>query len=274
MYFALRFLLLLPAALSVSAAPETDMPLLASGELPSLEVVSTQQFVGKGLYGYIDGGADLYHEYGFERVAVQEVRFNDEQYWVEASRMSDPPAALGIFTVSRGNCGPLDSLSRFSCFSPYSVQWALSKYFLRIANSTGSPAAQAGGLQLARLLSSKIEGDTIKAPPILHAAGGKEQDLLFIRGILGMQNGLDEWSPLVDGLDGFEAYIVILQDSSERTIVGDFRFKERSGLDKFSAAFSGTEKFRRSQQKGERRLVILESEIPADSLWSRLLALP
>ncbi len=265
---------LLAAALSTSFAQEKEMPQLHRDEIPSLEVVSTRPFAGKALYGYIDGGAELYLEYGFDRAIVQEIHFNGEAYSVEVFRMSDPAAALGIFTVSRGNCGQVDSLSRFSCISTYAAQWALSDCFVRIANSSGSPAAQAGELLLARLLSKKIQGDSIEIPSILAAAGKTEHRLLYVRGTLGMQNGLDEWSALVDGLEGFEAYLVVRQDSSVRTLVGDFRFRKDSDMKKFRSVFLEGSKHRQSQEKDNRRIIVMESDVPMDSLWSRLIRLP
>ncbi|MDD5696149.1 MAG: hypothetical protein PHD61_12700, partial [Bacteroidales bacterium] len=37
------------------------------------EVLNTSIFEGSGLWGYIDGGADIYMEYGFDRVYVQDI---------------------------------------------------------------------------------------------------------------------------------------------------------------------------------------------------------
>lgn len=271
-----RLLILLSlAALPAPALQQPEVPLLSAGEIPGLEIRNLQQFAGKALYGYIDGGADLYYEYGFDRLAVQEVLLNDEAYYVEVYRMSDPAGALGIFSVSRGDCAPEDSLTRFSCFSPYAVQWALSSYFVRIANGSGSPAAQAGGLQLARALARKIRPSTAEIPRIPAASGATPANLLFVRGVLGMQNGFDRWSQLVDGMSAFEAYIVFTEDERGETTVAEFRCTERSDLTRLSTAFSvGNGKFRRWQKRGDHRLVVLESDAPADSLWSRILRLP
>jgi hypothetical protein len=271
-----RLLILLSlAALPAAALRQPEMPLLSAGEIPGLEIRNLQQFAGKALYGYIDGGADLYYEYGFDRLAVQEVALNGEAYWIEVYRMSDAPGALGIFSVSHGDCAPEDSLTRFSCFSPYALQWALSGYFVRIANGSGSPGAQGGALQLARALTRKIRPSTVEIPTIPAAAGATPANLLFVRGVLGMQNGFDRWSRLVEGMSAFEAYIVFTEDDRGETTVAEFRCTEQSDLKRLSAAFSdGNGKFRRAQKRGDRRLVVLESDAPADSLWSKIKRLP
>ena len=256
------------------AVAQTDMPLLVPGEIPGLEIRRVQSFAGKALYGYINGGADLYYEYGFERLSVQELRLNDETYFTEVYRMTDPGGAFGIFSVSHGECTAADSLPPSSCFSPYAIQWAHSRYFLRVAGKSGSPDAQAGGLRLARKLSTKIRGDFWNIPPVPVAAGATERTLLLVRGILGMQNGFDQWSPLVEGLENFEATIVTREDSTGQTAVGEFRFAADTDLEKFSRTLSGRGTFVRSFQKSDRRLLVLESDTPADSLWARLVGLP
>ena len=269
-----RTLLLALAAFPGLAVPQAEMPLLVQGEVPGLEIRSVQSYAGKALYGYINGGADLYHEYGFERLSVQELRLEGEPYLCEVYRMTDPGSAFGIFSVSHGECAPDDSLPRASCVSRYAIQWAISRYFLRVASTSGSPAAQAGGLLLARLLSSKIREDLWTIPPVAAAAGATERTLLVVRGILGMQNGFDQWSPLVEGLGNFEAAILSREDSAGQTAVGEFRFAADTDLERFTRAFSARGTFVRSSRKSERRLLVLESDAPADSLWSRLVRIP
>jgi hypothetical protein len=269
-----RVLLQTLAVLPGLAAAQPGMPQLVPGDLPGLEVVRVQSYAGKGLYGHIDGGADLYHEYGFERLSVQELRLNGATYFTEAYRMTDPGAAFGIFSISRGECAPADSLPRPSCVSPRAIQWAQSRYFVRVAGESNSAGAQAGMLRLARALSAKIPGDLWNIPPLPAAAGGKERTLLLVRGILGMQNGFDRWSTLVEGLDNFEAAIFLREDSTGQTAAAEFRFAADTDLERFSRAFSGRGKYVLSMQKGERRLLVMESDTPADSLWARLVKIP
>ena len=269
-----RARLLAFALLPGLAIAQSDMPVLIRGEIPGLEILRHESFAGKALYGHINGGADLYHEYGFDRLSVQELRLNDETYFTEVYRMADPAGAFGIFSVSHRKCTPADSLPRSSCVSPYVIQWAHSRYFVRIANESGSPRAQAGGLRLARELSTKISGDSWDIPPIPAAAGATEQTLLLVRGVLGMQNGFDQWSPLVEGLANFEAAIVSREDSAGQTAVGEFRFAADTDLERFTRAFSARGTLVRSSCKSERRLLVLESDAPADSLWSRLVRIP
>ncbi len=266
----LRLLALLP----VLVVAQSDLPLFAPGDIPGLEILRSQTYAGKALYGYINGGADLYHEYGFDRLTVQVLRLGEEIFHTEIFRMSDPAGAFGIFSVSRGDCVPDDSLPRSSCISPYAIQWAQSQYFVRIANETASPGAQAGVIRLARSISKKITGENWKLPPNLTAAGATEQTLLLARGILGMQNGFDQWSRLLEGLKNFEATIFSREDSTGQTVVGEFRFATDADREHFSRLFSGKRTFQRSFHTIDHRLLVLDSDAPADSLWSRLVKSP
>ena len=245
------------------------MPLLVPGEIPGLEIRRVQSFAGKALYGHINGGADLYHEYGFERLSVQDLRLNDVTYFTEVYRMNDPAGAFGIFSVSHGECAPADSLPRSSCASPHAIQWAQSRYFVRVASESGSPDAQAGGLRLARRLSTKIPGDYWTIPPVPAAAGGTERTLLSrprhpgdaerVRPVESARGGTGELRG-GDRLPGRTPPGRLSWESS--------RFATDADLERFSRAFSGRGKLVRSFQKSERRLLVMESDAPADSLWS------
>jgi hypothetical protein len=89
-----------------------------------------------------------------------------------------------------------------------------------------------------------------------------------------MQNGFDQWSRLLEGLEHFEAAILSREDSTGQTVVGEFRFATDADREQFSRLFSDKRTFVRSFQKSDRRLLVLVSDAPADSLWSRLVKSP
>lgn len=274
MWHGCRTLLLAATLLLPGAAPaQTGMPVLETGELPGLELLRTESFAGTALYGYINGGADLYHEYGFERLTVQELQLNGETYSCEVYRMSDQGAAFGIFSVFRGACTPADSLPPSSCISPYVVQWSQDRYFVRIAGASGTPSAGAGGLQLAQVLRTKISDVAWTIPPVAVAAGGTPRTVILVRGVLGMQNGFDRWSRLVEGVENFEAAIVFREDSTGETAVGEFRFKTEAEADRFTGSLSGRGSAVRWLAKGARRILVMEADAPSDTLWERLAGL-
>ena len=62
-----------------------------------------QQFSGAELYRHIDGGAELYIQFGFERLAVQDYIKETHEVRVEIYKMNDPAGANAVFAeITRG----------------------------------------------------------------------------------------------------------------------------------------------------------------------------
>src|SRR5512135_601814 len=59
-------------------------------------------FGGADLYGYIDGGAELFLEFGFDRLTLQKFRSGKNELAVEIYRMADPVAATGVYLMKCG----------------------------------------------------------------------------------------------------------------------------------------------------------------------------
>ncbi|HPB73006.1 MAG TPA: hypothetical protein PLX71_08505, partial [Phycicoccus sp.] len=54
------------------------------------------------LYNYIDGGAELFLEFGFEACTVQQYKRGADEAVMEVYRMDDPVAARGIYLMKCG----------------------------------------------------------------------------------------------------------------------------------------------------------------------------
>ncbi len=54
-------------------------------------------FSGSALYQHINGGAELYHRNGFDRLAVQDYASGSHEVRVEIYRMDDPAGAAAVF---------------------------------------------------------------------------------------------------------------------------------------------------------------------------------
>jgi hypothetical protein len=84
---------------SISFAQDLTIKLIPS-DIPDGQITSTEQYDHNSLWGYIDGGADLYLEYGFNKVTAQEVLIDSFHFKVDIYEMNSPEAAFGIFSVS------------------------------------------------------------------------------------------------------------------------------------------------------------------------------
>jgi hypothetical protein len=66
----------------------------------------TRRFVRANLYDYIDGGAELFLEFGFEDLIVQDYRKESQEISLEVYRMENGEAALGIYLMKCGQETP------------------------------------------------------------------------------------------------------------------------------------------------------------------------
>ena len=60
-------------------------------------------YIGDDLFAYINGGAEIYHEYGFVQVSVQRYRRGDDRASVEIYTMEGD--AFGIYSFARSSSG-------------------------------------------------------------------------------------------------------------------------------------------------------------------------
>jgi len=84
--------------------------LLCSGGLQATELperlgqwqaTERKTYIGQSLYDHIDGGAEVYFEYGFARVEVGYYDRDEKEIQVEVYRMANPFAAAGIYSFLR-----------------------------------------------------------------------------------------------------------------------------------------------------------------------------
>ncbi|MBN1350430.1 hypothetical protein JXJ21_13530 [candidate division KSB1 bacterium] len=82
-------------------------------------------FMGQKLFDHINGGAEIYFEYGFARLDVAYYQKDEKEIVVERYRMADSPAAYGIYSFSRDPSSP-------SLPEPYTG--GLNEYYVECVN--------------------------------------------------------------------------------------------------------------------------------------------
>ena len=96
---------------AAAGAQSTLAPRALSG-MSGVESAQNRIFTETSLYGYINGGAELYLEYGFDTLIVTEMTVEGNDLKLEVYRMKDPEAAFGIFSVSRFRCNGAQNRDR------------------------------------------------------------------------------------------------------------------------------------------------------------------
>ena len=225
----------LPVSASAGTGGKDIFPLMRNGDVAGGRVAKKVTYEGKGLYGYIDGGAELYFEYGFQKLVVQEFITKPHRLTVEIYQMKSPQAAFGIFSISRYKCTSIDTLTEWSCLSGHQLQMALGDFFIRIVNGNSSEEAQATSLRVASVLKSRVPLAADAVPglfdePILRPS---RQGLKYVVGKLGLQNGFPDWSDRFDGFEGFRLFILPVAVQGGDISLGLIRFPNSGEAERF-----------------------------------------
>ncbi len=93
------------------------------------------------LYGYINGGAELFKEFGFKNLSVQHFKIDSTEIAVNLYEMSNDTSALGIYLAKCGTENPWPDLNMRHTVNPYQVTALMDKYFIQIDNFSGDSGA-------------------------------------------------------------------------------------------------------------------------------------
>ena len=212
---------------------ENFLPGIVPEHLPGLTIESSDQFIGPALWGYINGGADLYFEYGFKQVRAQKLTYKGKQYSVDIFQMSDSEAAFGIFSISHYECDEKKEL--YICKTSYQLQLVKDRYYISIVNETGSPEEQATCEKLGQILISQTGSGDYIYPELFMVSPIDRfiQNIKVIKGRLGLENGYPSWVEYFEGIKDFTITLVPCSFSEGHTNVAIIRFEKTSSCDTF-----------------------------------------
>lgn len=157
------------------------------------KVISSDTYDAGALYGYMNGGSELYHEYGFEELTVKEVEVGNNTLTLEYYRMKDALSAYGIYAVNVHKCqtSTYDS-GIHKCHNPYQLQAVVGNYYLSFVNSNGSQSAQDASLSLLHEFMSNQ--DSIQAFTIPSSITNyNPSQAIYLCGHLGIENRASKW---------------------------------------------------------------------------------
>ena len=106
------------------------------------EIKRERTFTGEGLYGFMNGGADLYFEYGFKTLVNRDIMYKGEAFTMDIFEMPTCNDAFGIYSIHAGRCQQADTMGMINCFSPYQLQTVIDNYYVSIVFPSGSAKAQ------------------------------------------------------------------------------------------------------------------------------------
>ena len=152
-------LLFIAASATAGQGPENLAGLLPTGgEVAGLTPGGeSQAYHGDDLYQMIDGGADIYHEYGFRQVLSAEyVDGGGKIIKLELYEMEDPDAAYGIYSFKVGEGGKALAIGREGRLEDYYLNFWKGNMQVTLIGQDADQTTVQGVVALAQAVAARI----------------------------------------------------------------------------------------------------------------------
>jgi hypothetical protein len=178
-------------AAQAGARPVGDASLMPTdAAAPNWKRVENLRVFTQGdLYGYIDGGAELFLELGFDRLTLQKYRNGAGEFAVEIYRMTDPVAATGIYLMKCGKETRDPAFKARHTLNRHQLMFVRDRYYVTINNLSGADRMGPDLLKFGDLVAAKLPADRLPTElerlPVQGLVPGSER---LLRGPFGLQS--------------------------------------------------------------------------------------
>lgn len=122
---------------SLFALPIADENLLArmpaDGSLEGWAAVSRGEvFNGGALFRQINGGAELFLEHGFSRMALRDYRKGEREVRIEIYEMNEPAGAQAVFAENSQGIPPGEGYGEQCTLDPFQIVFLRGKYYVTV----------------------------------------------------------------------------------------------------------------------------------------------
>ena len=158
---------------------------------------------GEDLFLLINGGAEIYDEYGFEQAIYQTYSTeNGHSINLELYEMDSPQSAYGIYTFKTGKEGKAVDVGHEGWLESYYLNFWKGNFLVTVIGLDAEQETWGGLLETAKIVASKIEAQ-LQRPRIsnyLPEKNLKENGITYIKGNLGLFNQYEFDSMNIFGL--------------------------------------------------------------------------
>ncbi len=145
-------------------------------------------FTQADLYGHIDGGAELFLEFGFEQLTVQRYRSGGAEFVVEVYRMVDPAAATGVYLMKCGNEAPAPAFRERHTVGRYQLQFHRHRYYVIVNNVSGDEKLVPQLVGFATFIAGHLPpGQAVPLLALLPQPGLDRSSVRLVRGSYALQ---------------------------------------------------------------------------------------
>ncbi|MFC2157814.1 DUF6599 family protein [Acidobacteriota bacterium] len=168
--------------------------------LPETEEISgwktqgeSEVYMGDDLFLYINGGAEIYHEYGFKSVIVQEYTSrNDNFISVEIFEMMDSNSSFGMYSFKTSDGGTEVEFGQEGRLEGYYMNFWKGAFIVTLIGFDESRETVAGIRLLAEAVAKRMGGVQEEDPPsilnLLPDEGLLKTGKKYFEGHLGLFN--------------------------------------------------------------------------------------
>lgn len=230
------------AIASVQAQIPEDFIRVKAGNTEGIQIVQERTFTKESLFGYMNGGAELYLEYGFDRLVVTDLLAGDNDLKIEVYRMPDAAKAFGIYSVNIFRCNEAPKLMEFYCQSNYQIQFCKGNYYVNIINSSGSSAGIKSARDIAGELSELITSESFVLSNYLPEEFSPEviNRLMLISGDIALENNAYNYAKYLEGFSDYN--MLIVEGDKKDLLIIEFEsgaqieeFRNSLGIEQFPA---------------------------------------
>ncbi|WP_293739225.1 DUF6599 family protein [uncultured Parabacteroides sp.] len=174
------------------------IPLTVWGQAP--EIKRERIFTGTGLYGFMNGGADQFLEYGVSKLTTRDIVYKGNEYTVDIYEMPTPEDAFGIYSLHVFKCSRADTLGCIDCLAPYQLQAVAGNKYISVVFPSGSAAAKSKVDELIRLYVPIEEKEPPRIPEALDLAFPYSGKLKLLRGPISVSGVSTSLANLLEGI--------------------------------------------------------------------------
>lgn len=234
-FSGLSIFLLLSIVFSGHISLGQDIPEITAEESQELTLNRNDVFDGESLWGYMNGGADIYLEYGFKILRVEELSSGDETIKLELYKMEDPISAFGIYSIKTFRCEQREVIFSFDCLNRFQFQLIYGDYYIQLINASGSEKAQELMIDIGETLLKKLDQRELIFP-VKYLSDSLDlslYDIKMVKGPLGIQNKTPRLTDYFDGIDDYQIYYAKKLENGERVKYYEIVFEATEMKDLF-----------------------------------------
>lgn len=191
------FALIMP----VISAQSTYSELRASEE--DVVIKRERTFEGEALYGFMNGGSELYLEYDFEELRALDVLYKGEEYSIELYKMASAEDAFGIYSQHTYRCIVADRVYQADCSSRYQMQSVIGDTYISVVYSKPVEGFNEKAVELTEYFSKDIERKEFDIPAEIELDNNISGTLKMFKGPIALNNNAPEFLEKVSGVDKY-----------------------------------------------------------------------